>query len=130
MEETVLMAPPIGKFSRSRAIEVGTGKMIFLSGTATIGQAPYDIRTQTSIIFKKLGRLLLEHDAELADLVKITAFLADMREYPEYNNTRNEVFRDIDPPPASSSVEARLVYPELRVEVEGIAFVPANRRPE
>ena len=121
------MGPPIGKFSRSRAVDVGTGKLVFLSGTATIGQAAYDIRAQTRIVFKKLDTLLAEHGGALKDLVKITAFLSDMREYPGYNETRNEIFKDIDPPPASSSLEGNLVYPDLRIEVEGIAFISANR---
>ena len=128
METEVVIGPTIGKFSRSRSIDVGTGKLVFLSGTATIDQAAYDIRAQTRIVFKKLDKLLHDQGGSLKDLVKITAFLSDMREYAGYNETRNEVFKDIDPPPASSSVEAKLVYADLRIEVEGIAFIAHGGR--
>jgi len=124
MENEVVLTPPIGRFARSSAIDTGKGDLVFLSGTATIGQAPYDIRSQARIIFTKLELFLREHGGGLKDLVKITAFLSDMREYEGYNEVRNEVFKNFDRPPASSSVESRLVYPELRVEVEGIAFIP------
>lgn len=36
----------------------------------------------------------------LSDIVKITVFLADIREYHAYNAVRNELFANIDPPPA------------------------------
>lgn len=127
MGNDIVFQPTIGKFSRVRTVDLGAARLVFLSGTATIGEAAFDIRAQTEIVFKKLNQLLHGEGGNLSHLLKITAFLTDMREYDGYNDVRNRVFADIDPPPASSSVEAKLVYPELRIEVEGVAVIPNAR---
>jgi len=106
-------------------VTIANVKMLFLSGTATIGEAPFDIRKQTEIVFRKMSRLLEEQGAGLSDLVKITAFLTDIREYDAYNEVRNRIFGEFATPSASSSVEAKLIYPELRIEIEGLAVIEA-----
>ena len=72
-----------------------------------------------------MGQLLAAHGGSLADLVKITAFLADIRgEYDRYNKVRNRVFRDVPVPPASSSVGITMnLSAALRIEIEGVAII-------
>ena len=116
---------PIGKYSQVRVVPIGNVKMLFVSGMATVGEAPFDIELQTEMIFRRMNQLLGEHGADLSHLVKITAFLADIRgEYQKYNAVRNRVFEKMANPPASSSVGITMnLNAELRIEIEGIAVV-------
>ena len=119
---------PIGKYSQVRVVPLGSAKMLFVSGMATVGEYDHDIEAQSEAIFRRMDTLLKEHGASLVNLVKITAFLADIRgEYQKYNAVRNRVFANIDPPPASSSVGITMnLNADLRIEIEGIAIVPAH----
>lgn len=116
---------PIGKYSQVRVVPIGNAKMLFLSGMATVGEFPFDIQKQTEAIFRRMNQLLEQHGASLADLVKITAFLADIRgEYQKYNEVRNRVFENFPNPPASSSVGITMnLNAELRIEIEGVAVI-------
>jgi len=122
-QTTPLPSTP-GRFSRIQAIPLGDAKLLFISGLAASGDTPPDTGKQTEIVFERIRMLLAEHGAEMKHLVKITVFLADMRDYAKYNAVRNQVFADVAVPPTSSAVEARLVAPEYLVEIEGIAYVP------
>lgn len=123
---------PIGRYSNVRVIPLGTAKLVFLSGIAALDEAPFDIGAQSEIIFRWMNQLLVEQGGSLADLVKITAFLADIRgEYERYNHVRNRIFRDIAPPPASSAVGITMnLSAELRIEIEGIAVIPSREAEE
>lgn len=113
-----------GRFSRSHAIPLGDSQLIFISGLCASGDTPPDTGEQTEIIFDRVRALLAEYGAEMKDIVKLTVFLADMRDYSKYNAVRNQVFADVPVPPTSSAVEAKLVSPEYLIEIEGIAFAP------
>ena len=62
------------------------------------------------------------HGAKLADLVKCTVFLADMADWPAFN----EVYRTFfdGPFPARSALAAGGLALGARVEVECIAYLP------
>jgi enamine deaminase RidA (YjgF/YER057c/UK114 family) len=106
-----------------REVAIGDARMLFVSGLAALGEAPFDVEQQTEIIFRHMDRLLQEHGAGIKDVVKITAFLADIRgEYQKYNAVRNRVFAGMEHPPASSSVGITMnLNAELRIEIEAIA---------
>jgi enamine deaminase RidA (YjgF/YER057c/UK114 family) len=128
MSSTEKIPGPLGKYSQVRVVPMGTSTMLYLSGTAIIGEAPFDVVKQAEMIFRRMGQLLAEHGANLDDLVKITAFLADIRsDYQAYNAVRNRVFADHPNPPASSAVGVTLnLNAELRIEIEGVAVVHAK----
>lgn len=117
------MPPPRGTFSRVRSVPMGTSKLLFVSGVAASKAPPRGAAEQTEVVFRTIERLLQEHGASLRDVVKITAFLANIGDYDEYNSVRNRLFAEHPAPPASSTVEARLVDPEFRVEIEAIAIL-------
>src|SRR5690606_28422117 len=79
MNNTAATPAPLGKYSNIRLIPVGDVRLAFISGIAAIGEAPFDIRRQSEIIFGHMETLLAKEGGSLADLVKITAFLADIR---------------------------------------------------
>jgi enamine deaminase RidA (YjgF/YER057c/UK114 family) len=115
------------RFSRVRVVPLGVATtMLFVSGTTARDEAPYDTAKQTEIVFARIAELLALHGGALNDIVKITVFLTDMREYDQYNAVRNRIFAETSVPPASSAVEAKLGKPAVRVEIEAIAVLKSE----
>ncbi|WP_028603111.1 RidA family protein [Ottowia thiooxydans] len=113
--------PDTPRFSPVNVVSVGEATMLFVSGITAGTAAPYDTEAQTQIVFDKIRALLQSHGADCHDIRKITVFLTDIREYAQFSQVRNQVFADMELPPASSAVEARLGSPSVRVEIEAIA---------
>ncbi|HWI15447.1 MAG TPA: RidA family protein [Burkholderiales bacterium] len=115
---------PQGRYSLIRAVPMGAGRMVYVSGLTSGPDAPFDVRAQTQIIFRRMAELLATEGGGLQHLVKITAYLVDMREYGTYNEVRNEAFAAVATPPVSASVGvSELVRPEARIEIEGVAYI-------
>jgi 2-iminobutanoate/2-iminopropanoate deaminase len=100
---------------------MGEVTLHFLSGVTAGDKAQYDVAEQTRIVFDKISTVLDGAGSQLKDIVKLTVFLADIREYSAYNAVRNEIFALVDPPPASTCVEALLSQPFKRIEIEVLA---------
>jgi len=105
---------PESRFSRVKTVPLGAATLLFVSGTTAREEAPYDVARQTEVVFARIGEMLAEHGAALADIVKIGVFLTDMREYDQYNAVRNRIFADVSGRPA------------LRIEIEAVAIVRAG----
>lgn len=60
----------------------------------------------------------------MKDVVKVTAFLADLTDYQGFNEIYNTYF-SADPPPARTTVGANLLL-GARVEVDAIAYAPSK----
>lgn len=124
MSTTEKRPAPLGKYSPVRVIQIGTTKLLFISGLTSGSEAPFDIRMQSEITFRRMAELLAAEGGNLGHLVKITAFLTDIRDYDGYNEVRNRIFAESSAPPASASVGiAHLVRPEARIEIEGVAVI-------
>jgi 2-iminobutanoate/2-iminopropanoate deaminase len=121
-------------FSRGMRVELDNCIMLFISGTASVdehGQSIHqgDVRAQTRRAFSNIQALLESEGADFHDVVRLTCYLADFREYDAFNEVRNAFFEEVslDPLPASTCIEARICRPELLVEIEGIAMIPRDR---
>lgn len=118
---------PLGSYSPVRVVPMGSASLAFVSGMTAGGQAPDDAAAQAQLIFARMDELLAEVGASLAQVVKITTFLTDMRDYEAYNAVRNRVFAAVSPPPASSTVgTSALPRPGCRVEIEAVAVIPGR----
>ena len=127
MSTTEKRPAPLGRYSPVRVIPIDTTKLLFISGLTSGGEAPLDIRKQSEIIFGRMSELLAAEGGNLGHLVKITAFLTDIRDYDGYNDVRNRIFGEFPAPPASASVGiAHLVRPEARIEIEGVAVIQGH----
>jgi 2-iminobutanoate/2-iminopropanoate deaminase len=133
LNEAYDYAKPVS-FSRGVRIELGDSVMLFVSGTASVdehGQSVHadDVAAQTRRTFGNIAGLLESEGADWHDVVRTTCYLADFRHYDEFNDERNRFYAEqgLDPLPASTCVEARLCRPELLVEIEVIAVIPADR---
>ena len=124
--EPVDTPKPLGAYSPLRVVPLGAAKLVFISGITAGNNAPHDTAAQAELIFARMGELLAAEGGSLAHVTKITTFLTDMRDYALYNAVRNRVFAGAPALPASATVgTTQLVRPEYRIEIEGIAFIPA-----
>lgn len=105
---------------------VRAGDFVFVSG-----QMPLDdkgevvqgnIETQTRVTLERLGKALALAGAALGDVVKVTVWIADPRDFAGFNKVYREFFAD--EPPARSTVRSELVI-DTRLEIEAIAYKPA-----
>ena len=116
------LAPPIGPYSSA----VMKGNFIFVSGTVGRNKdgelvGKNDVGLQTKKTFQNIKILLEKVGATMDDIVKVTVFLKDPRDYEEMNKIRAEYFpKDA---PASSAVAIKdFMIPGLLVEIEAIAI--------
>ena len=84
-----------------------------------------DMRKQCNQTFRNVAEVLAVAGATMNDVVKITAWLTDMRTYADYNEARAAAFANRLP--ASAAVHSpQLVRPGLLVEIEAIAVLGAE----
>lgn len=108
---------------------VRAGDFLFLSGQ--IGIDPDTARPVVGGIvpesLRALGNIrdiLERHGASLRDVVKCTVFLADIADWPAFNDVYRQFFSR--PYPARSALGANGLALGARVEVECIAYAPQS----
>ncbi|MGV9349419.1 RidA family protein [Streptomyces spiralis] len=83
------------------------------------------IGEQTAQTLRNLETVLATHGLALADVVKTTVFLTDMRDYQQFNDAYRQFFSD--PLPARSVVSVvQLPVDGARVEIEALAAGTAH----
>jgi hypothetical protein len=81
--------------------------------------------TRGSGYHKPCVRLSLEKaGARMSDVVKILGFVTSTAYYAEYDKARGRAFDGC--PPASATVAVAGLLAAARVEIEAVAFIPAN----
>ena len=112
----------------SRAVRVGSH--VYVSGTtatdasgAIVGVG--DAYAQTQQILANLKSALLRAGARVEDVVRTRIFLTDISQWETVGRAHGEMFGAIRP--ACSMVEvARLIAPEMLVEIEADAVIGAG----
>ena len=119
--------PPVASDKQVRPLSpaVRAGDTVYVSG-----QVPIDakgeivqggIETQTRQVFDNLKAALALADCTLADVVKMTVWLDDARDFGAFNRSYLEQFPGNKP--ARSCTEARMMI-DVKVEIEAIAYSP------
>ena len=114
-----------------QGVAVSDGTLVYTSGVVARDakariQGRGDIRRQTRQCLKNIENIIRAGGGSLKDLVKVTVFLRDLRDYAGMNEVRREVLADVAF--ASSTVQAQLNAPEALVEIEAVAFVAKSLR--
>jgi len=131
-------APDYGSaFSRGLRVELGGVTMLLISGTASVDENGAtvhvgDFDAQTRRTYQNITALLEAEGASWKDVVRTTCYLRDIeRDYAQFNQIRTEFYRQqgLDPLPASTGIQAILCRPDLLIEIEAMAIVPAGRTP-
>lgn len=129
MEKTTLqadsVAKPMGPYSQG--IKTYGGILLFISGQVPenaqgdiVGVG--DFRVQAVQVMENLKAMVEAGGGTLRDMVKLTIFLTDIRNYKVISEVRAQYFEGAYP--ASTLVEVnRLVRPEWMLEIEAIAVV-------
>jgi 2-iminobutanoate/2-iminopropanoate deaminase len=122
MEITRRNFPEIGQPGGPFCHAVRAGNLLYVSGATAGGTdaANGTAAQQTDAILKKLSHILQAEGATLANVVKVTVFVTDMRERSEIAKVREQYFQDAYP--ASTLVQvAALAAPNLKLEIEAVA---------
>jgi 2-iminobutanoate/2-iminopropanoate deaminase len=118
---------PLGKRNPNLPFHPGVraGDFIFVSGQVAKDEngnmCAGNIEEETRWTLESISRILKLDGADLADVVKVTVFLADARNFGRYNKVFSEYFPDGRV--SRTTVEARAVI-ECKIEMDAVAYKP------
>ncbi|WP_020385662.1 RidA family protein [Kribbella catacumbae] len=129
-------AKPRGRFPH---VKVANG-LAYVSGTSSrlpdntiagasvdeFGTTTLDIRVQTRAVLENIRDILAAVDAGLEDLVSLTTYLVSMNDFGGYNEVYGEYFDETGPARTTVAVH-QLPHPQLLIEIQAIAALPANQ---
>lgn len=130
-------AQPLGNYPHVKRV----GDFIYVSGTSSRrpdnthigadqdeqGNWQLDIRQQTKAVIENIGTLLQSMDADLRDLIDITTFLVDMKDFKAYNEVYGTFFDHTGPTRTTVAVH-QLPHPNLLIEIKAIAYKPLPKQ--
>jgi 2-iminobutanoate/2-iminopropanoate deaminase len=116
---------PRGPYSHA----VRAGDFIYVSGQVAINPKtnqfePGTIADETRRTIENIRAILQAAGADLADVVKCSVFLADIRDFAAMNEVYAQFFGEAKP--ARSTVQATLPAPGMKVEIDCVAYKPAS----
>jgi enamine deaminase RidA (YjgF/YER057c/UK114 family) len=107
---------------------VRAGDFIFVSGQvakdADNNMVYGSIEEETKATIETIERVLAADGATLADVIRVTTYLEDTRDFGRYNKVFGELFKDATL--ARTTVEARAVI-STKIEMDAIAYKPLKR---
>jgi 2-aminomuconate deaminase len=116
-------AAPLGPYPHIKR----AGDFLIVSGTSarradhTIEGA--EIREQTRAVLGNVRDILSSAGALLSDVVEITSYLVDMKDFAGYNEVYGEFFSP-DGPARTTVAVRQLPGPQLLIEVRALAYKP------
>ncbi|MGQ0604360.1 MAG: RidA family protein [Anaerolineales bacterium] len=116
----------------SHGILTDGGRVLFLAGQTGMDATgrivhPGDLVAQFGQVLNNLKVVLVEAGGAMADLVKLTIFVTDKKQYRDNLKALGEVYRSFVGKhyPTMTLVEVKsLLDDEAMVEIEGIAVIP------
>lgn len=125
------VAAPLGAYSH---ISRGAG-LLHVAGQVGVDAAGElvggDVTSQARQTYRNLEAILASQDLGMSAVLRFTTYLIDADDIPAFYRVREELFPELFPdggyPPNTLLVVSRLVKPELRVEIEAVAALPAGR---
>ena len=124
-------AKPLGKYPHIKRV----GDFVFVSGTSSRkadnthigaeidleGNLILDIEKQTKAVIENIKSILKEESLTLADIIDVTTFLIDMKDFKKYNNVYATFF-DYNGPTRTTVAVHQLPHPNLLIEMKVIAY--------
>ena len=121
--------PPIGKKTPNLPFHpaVRAGDFIFVSGQVAKDEKGNmcvgNIEDETRWTLEAIKRILALEGADLSDVVKITTYLEDARDFGRYNGVFKEYFPEGNI--SRTTVEARAVI-SCKIEIDAVAYKPKS----
>ena len=124
LERIVADGAPRASGAYSQAIRAGD--FVFVSGQGPLdpetGEVHGDtIEEQTERTLRNVEAIAQAAGGSLRDVVKVSAFLASIDDFPAYNATYERVF-DAEPRPARTTTGAQLQ--NILVEIDAVLYLP------
>lgn len=130
-------ATPRGTFPHVRR----AGDFIYVSGTSSrrtdnsfegvevdeFGTTKLDIRAQTRAVIENIRDILQSVDADLGDVVEVSAFLVNMNDFGGYNEVYSEYW-GFDGPTRTTVAVHQLPHPHLLIEIKAVAYKPEGEK--
>lgn len=100
--------------------------IIYLSGQGPIDPktnqvVPGTIEQETELAMENIRIILEEAGSSLSKVLKVTAYLVNMKEYGRFNEVYGRYFPEN--PPARSCIQAARLPFDIRVEIDAIAYI-------
>ncbi len=106
----------------------GPGRWIYVSGQIGADEDGKMVNetfaAEAEQCFARIGASLHKAGADMADVVKITGYVTSTDHYQDYDLARGRAFAGN--PPSSATVQVAGLVADARVEIEAVAFVPAQ----
>ena len=115
---------PTGTGAYSQAIRAGD--FVFISGQGPLEPGTLEVvgstvAEQTEATLRNLRAIAEEAGGTLDDVVKVSAFLASIEDFPEFNETYERIFAT-EPRPARTTTGAELR--NILVEIDAVLYLP------
>ena len=120
------VAAHIGKYADAVAVSGGGGTQVFVSGTPGLsedGSVPEDFTDEARQCWANVEMALGKAGAKLTDIVYMRQWVTSRDNASAYLAVSKEII--CHQPAAMFSIIDGLVWPNIRVEVEVMAIVPA-----
>jgi len=111
---------PVARYSQGILVE----NTLYVQGvialdpkTNKLVEGPIDVHARR--VFESIKAIVEKSGLTMADVVKVTAFLSNLEDYPAFNEVYRQYFL-ADPPPVRTTVQAKMPLGAL-VEVDVIA---------
>ena len=123
MPKEIITTPDAPRFDLPFSQAVKMDSLIFVSGQ--IGAEPRTreivegVEAQVRRALENLKAVLASANASLEDVVKVNVYLKDIRDFDKMNAQYRKYFR-VDPP-ARTTTQAVMAFPEILVEIDAIA---------
>jgi 2-aminomuconate deaminase len=129
-------AQPLGNYPHVKRV----GDFIYVSGTSSRradnshegveihadGNVTLDIKKQTKAVIENIGELLKSVGADLSNVIDITTFLVDMKDFKGYNEVYGTFFNHETGPTRTTVAVHQLPHPNLLIEIKAIAYVASR----
>jgi 2-iminobutanoate/2-iminopropanoate deaminase len=121
-------AGPAGlSFSNSLRVQEPSGTWVYVSGQFGTDDAgvitPGGLAAESKAALENVLKAVREAGGTAADVIKITAYVTSLEDYPHYNEVRREVFGSNLPASTAVGV-ASLIVPSAAIEIDAVAFLP------
>ena len=110
---------PRGPYSQA----VIYGGLLYVSGQGPIDPVTNKlikgtIAQETTRALENIKAIITEAGGKLENILKVTCFLADMDDYPAFNNAYKGYF--IKEPPARTTIQAGRLPADIKIEMDAI----------
>lgn len=126
-------AQPRGKYPHVKR----AGDFLIVSGTSArradntitgayadeFGATHLDIREQTRAVIENVRDILVSGGADLGDVVEVTTYLVNMKDFAGYNEVYGKYF-GYDGPARTTVAVHQLPHPHLLIEIRALAYKP------